>query len=147
MHVLRTHEVPMTLTSRFRYRWLQFLLLGLSLILTLMAVPAAKAPGLSLHDNSACILSALLFFAPVLLLSSLPVGHVGQYVLSGGFLSAWILQGIALQWIEGVWIQDLLGSSGNAALKLWLATYFGSILVVPVGAMIYHRSSSEKHDA
>ena len=127
----------MTIRFRLEYRWLQFLLLGLSLVLVALAFPASRAPGLSLHANDLCVLVGILFFGVIVLAALLPVGRLGQYFLAGGFLGAWLIQGLALHWIEGVWIHDLFGAEGNLYLRVWLSVYYSSVVVVPLGVAAY----------
>ena len=101
-----------------------------SLLLVLLAVPASNAPGLQTHDDAVCVLTAVFLFGLTTIGSLIPLGWYGRFVLAGAFGGAWLLQALALHWIEGASITELVGGGGNVALRLWLAVYFGSIVMV-----------------
>ena len=103
-----------TTRYQFGYERLQLFVLIPSALLALLALPASRAPGLSMHENDFCIILAIPLFGVLALLGSLPVGAIGPYLVVCLFLAAWLVQLLALQWVEGAWLHDLAGARGNS---------------------------------
>ena len=127
----------MRLSKTFSYHPQQFAVAGCAAGLALLAVPASTSEGLQNSDDAVCVLIAVLLFGFTTIVALLPVGSSGQYLTFGMFGGAWVLQALALHWIEGVRVEELIGHQGNLAMKLWLVLYWSSILSILAVAIHY----------
>jgi len=117
------------------YGPVQCVVLISSLVLVLLAPGASKALGLQTNDDSMCILCALPFFGAAFLASLISLGHRGELIGGLVFCGAWLLQALALHWIEGWPLPSVLRYMSNPSLRAWAIVYVLSVVVFLAAAI------------
>jgi hypothetical protein len=76
------------------------------------------------------------------------MGKVGEAIAGGGFVATWLLQALALQWIEGASIPEIVRTSSNTAFTSWIIIYVGAAGAFGIACwrsfgLLRHRKSVE----
>ena len=106
-----------------------------SLVLVLLAPSASKALGLQTNDDSVCLLCALPLFGIAFLVSLMSLGRHGELMVGFVFCGAWLLQALALHWIEGWPLLSVLRYMSNPSLRIWAIVYVLSVVVFLAAAI------------